>query len=411
MIVDIVGTSDFVLEENSILEVTLIESLMIPSVHARVIIQSARHIGAPKDFDLLAGARLLISAERELLAMDGQNSTFEMNHPIYKVSERVPLSYQLEELVISTCHDTLLMDASRRVSKSWKCSSPSSVVSDVLRMCIGADQVDIEHSLPKRTYFAENIHPFQVITQQTDIALADGNDPSFLHYMTFRNNGTHHFRSLKKLTQRSPYKTGGLINRTNSNPGIFEYREKGAIDITYGDPYSILSYEFPCDFDILAELLNGFDINGNSQHSLLILNPFNGQHSILGGDNSGCGMGGQEFDYAFSNIDSAEEEGNCEIQVEKYRLNREARMRLLESEMVAVRITIGFNPNLHAGDMIEIKIPNKIHKPDGSIEIVPDYGSGDYLISALTHNLKPSGFSTTVLDCVAKAVGGGMTRG
>jgi len=409
--VDIQGVDQSLLEENSILEVTLTESLLTPSIQCRVSIQSARHVGYVKDFDQLAGGRLVVVADREILALDGQNSTFYTDQPIYKVSERVPFSYQLDELMISACHDTLLMDSSRRVSKSWKCTSPSDVVSDVLQQCIGAAQLDIESSMPQRTYFAENIHPFQVINQQSDIALAGGSDPSFLHYMTFNNNGTHHFRSLKNLTEQAPYKTGGEANLVNSEKGVFEYREKGLVDLTFGDPYAILSYEFPCDFDILAELMNGFDLDGNPQHSVLVLNPFNGLHSILGGDNSGCGMGGQEIEFALSNIESGQDEGNCEIDVEKYRLNRSARMRLLESDMVALRMTIGFNPNLHVGNMIEVKLPNKIYKENGDVTIQPDYGSGTYLISSIVHTLRPSGFSISTLDCVSKAVGSGMTRG
>jgi hypothetical protein len=54
------------------------------------------------------------------------------------------------------------------------------VVSDVLVNCAGAINPDIEPSLPARDYIAENIHPFQVVNQQAEVALAGGNDPSFL---------------------------------------------------------------------------------------------------------------------------------------------------------------------------------------------------------------------------------------
>lgn len=96
------------------------------------------------------------------------------------------------------------------VSKSWACDTPSAVTSEVLQSCAGVsgNKLDVQSCEPSRPYVAENIHPFQVVAQQTNVAL-DGNDPSFLHYMTFgggnpTDGGIHHFRSLKNLTSKSP---------------------------------------------------------------------------------------------------------------------------------------------------------------------------------------------------------------
>ena len=62
-----------------------------------------------------------------------------------------------------------------------------------------------------RDYIAENIHPFQVIAQQANMALKGGN-PDYVHFMTYGWFGggswpTHHFRSLSSLCQGNPVRT------------------------------------------------------------------------------------------------------------------------------------------------------------------------------------------------------------
>lgn len=389
-----------IFDEVSVNEITLTESLLTPSLQTRLSIQSYRHVGYVKDWDKLANEDMIIEITRPRLKELGFPHEMKVQQKVYRVSERKPKTDQIEELTITACDISLLQNASRRMSKSWKCTTPSKIVSDALKGCVGVNKLILEPSQPNRTYFAENIHPFQVVAQQADVALANNNDPSFLHYMTYEDLGTHRFESLYKMTRRNPVFE-------------FEYKEKGNIYYTFGDPHSILGYEFPCDFDVLSDIMNGVDSDGKDQNSLMVINPFNGIHSILGGNNSQCGMGGQQMDSSFTNKGSAGQEPNCEIDVEKNKLKRAARLGLLEQDKVALRMTLAWNPNLHVGKMIKVTIPNKLVSSNGEvITTQPEYGSGLYLISALTHNLRHGGFSTTVVDCISKSVGnGGSTRG
>ena len=406
--VDIPNAPVNLFEEFSVVEITLMESMMTPSLQTRIVCQSYRHNGYVKDWDKLAGEKLIMKIQRNILRDHGVEHILDLEQTIFKVSERKPKSKEIDELTITACDDTLLKNASRRMNKSWQCTTPSAIVRDALVNCVGAKRVRVEPASPPRTYFAENIHPYQVIAQQADVALASSDDPSFFHFMTYQNLGMHHFRSLKKMTSQK-------ITRASdhSDPefkdGLFKYKEKTGIDTTFGKPDTILAYEFPEDFDILSDLMNGVDQDGVDQNSLVILNPFTGLHSILGGANAGCGVGGSQQAQSFTDKGSAQ---GCEIDVEKHRLKRQARVDLLGKDSVALRMTVAWNPNLNTGKMIGVEFKNKILDETGKvIRTEKDYGSGEYLITALTHNIKPGGFSTTIIDCVSKSVGkGGSSR-
>lgn len=387
-----------ILQELSIVEFSLSESLLSPTLEASVTVQNARHLGFVKNLDKFAYATMTIDLNRDILKVWNPDidSTMQASLKIHSINQRVPVSYQYDQFTINACDDTLLINADRLVSKSWHCVPPSQIVSDILSNCIGAPRIEIETATPNRTYFAENIHPFQAISEQSDVALASNNDPSFLHFMTFENGGIHKFQSLQNMVKQ-PLTFSFYYKEKALNPAI----------PTYADPTAIMSYEFPCDYDILLDLLNAVDLQGNDQTSLIVINPFNGIQSILGNQRLGCGQGGPQTQATFTNKESANGEDNCETDVEKYKLRRQARLNLLEPDKIPLRITVPFNPLLHVGKMIFVKIPNK-----QGTEVVPDYGSGNYLISSLTHNVKKGGFGVTILDCVSESVGfGGSTIG
>ena len=304
-----------------------------------------------------------------------------------------------EEFTVHACDPTLLNDAKTLVSKSWKCSSPSDIVSYVLGSCCNAIGMDIQDSSPSRDYIAETIHPFQVVSQQGNVAL-DGDDPSFLHYMTYNIGGSpqgiHHFRSLKSLTQGSIYKTyyayeSGVLGGQDYNSNISD-----SIDFA-------IAYSFPCDFDLLSDILNGIDENGQEINTLHVFNESSGLFQQLGlgsGLNSGCIRSGN-LKISRTNKGTASQHNACETDVEKYLLRRQARMSLLEKDKVALRIVGPWDPNLHVGTVINFDWTNKYTK--GLL-----YGSGSYLVSGLNHNIQLGGFATTTIDCVSVTAGGGV---
>ena len=376
-------------------EVSLVESLLTPGLQTSVTfhsyINSIPEINSQvKDFDNFKGQELDIKIERPINAEFGVQYYLPIKQVVYRLSGRKLLNMNTEMFTIHGCDPSLLNDANALVNQGWKCVAPSSIVSQVLSACAGVSNMDIESSGPARDYIAKNIHPFKVVAEQSEVALALGDDPSFVHYMTYENYGTHHFRSLRSLASQNP-----LFK--------FSFSEVG-INNGYGNPFTIIDYSFPCDFDLLSDVLNGNNLNGTPINSVIAFNPALFSMGLFGTKQVGCGIGAGDTMVTFSNAGSEQQLNSCNLEVEKYLPRRQARMGMLEQDKVAIRLTVPWNPALNAGKVIEVRLYDKSSPAAATYT----YGSGRYLISSLVHNIKQGGFATTTLDCVSTTVGIGV---
>lgn len=389
--IEVDGASSNLLDQATPMEIILGESLLTPGLQTSIRFQAYIHNVPPRNIDEFRNKNLLITIERKILGkIEDLNlpTILNVNQIIYRCDNRKLIDNNIEEFTIHACDQTLLDDAATLVSKLWKCTTPSQVVREVLSTCAGAPRLDIERSDPARDYIAENIHPFQVVAQQANAALAEGNDPSFIHYMTYKDLGTHHFRSLRSLTRQNP-----IMNYFFAETG----NRQG-----YAIPNSIITYQFPCDFDLLSDVLNGTGVDGSQLSSYFSFNPLMKQFNVFDGNVYGCGIGRGVTKLALSNEGSAQQQNACPDYSKYYVQKRQARMGLLEKNKIALRLTVPWNPILNVGKIIRV---NLFNKEDARIL---NYGSGDYLIHSLTHNIKYGGFATITMDCVSKTVGAGI---
>ena len=192
--VGFVNVPQNILFELRILGVDLTESLLAPSLQTSIMMQDTIHTNPVKILDWFKESTVQIDCYRKVNEMFSTVSTMSLAQTIFRLENRMAINPSTEVYTLQACDPSLLVNAARRVSKSWECVAPDQIVKDVLTKCIQAKNVETEEGGPPRTYFAENIKPFQVVAQQADTALAGGDDPSFLHYMTYENYGTHHFR-------------------------------------------------------------------------------------------------------------------------------------------------------------------------------------------------------------------------
>jgi hypothetical protein len=153
--------------------------------------------------------------------------------------------------------------------------------------------------------------------------------------------GKHHFRSLKSLTAASP-KITYYYDEVGSNKG-------------YGYPYSIMSHQFPCDFDLLSDILNGLGPDGGNISSAIIFNPLIKQFSMFGNSAVGCGVGSGILKAAMTNFKTAQQQNACPDYSQFYVHKRQARMGLLNQDKIALRMSVPWNPNLHVGDVIRLE--------------------------------------------------------
>lgn len=380
-----VGGCDNELRGTVVKEIVLAESLTTPALQTSVTLQSQIYQPPGKFLGNFKNKNISF----DLRYQSGYGGDFSVNQKVYRMDNRdlMPINVgQTQEFTLHACDQTLLNDAKALVSKSWKCTPPSDIVNYVLKSCVGADKVDVEKCGPARDYIAENIHPFQVINQQSNVALADNQDPSFVHYMTYdglNSVGIHHFRSLKTMIKGQPSYT-------------FKHSETGpAGEGKYQNKLAAISHSFPCDFDLLSDILNGIDENGQNMNSLSTVNPANKAFSLLGNKTQGCGIGGFNYKSSTTNYGTAQQQNSCNTDVEHHLLLRQARMSLLERDKVALRMVVPWNPGLHVGMVIALEWKDK---QNGQ----PVYGYGNYLIASMMHTIKLGGFSTTTIDCVAQ---------
>jgi len=387
------GVSEINLDQVTPKEVMLGESLLTPGLQTSVKFDSYLHTGKIKNLDEFKNKLMYINIEKPSLYSWDMQTNLDIAQRVYRLDTRHLINNNNERFILRACDDTQLTDPATLVSKSWKCTAPSDIVEEVLGGCAGAKMLDIEFADYPRDYIAETIHPFQVVSQQAGYALAEGTDPSFVHYMTYgENNGvpTHHFRSLKSLSKQQP---------------IMEYFFN-EINNSLADPSTIMTYNFPCDFDLMSDILNGIDADGRDINSLVLFDPINKAFSLFNDQFNlyGCGIGSGVMKMAISNQNTYQQQDMCPDYAKEYLLKRQARMGLLDSNKIALRMTVPFNPELHAGKVIDVSLYNKETRPAPE----KNYGSGTYLILHMFHHIIQGGLATTTMDCVASTVGRGI---
>ena len=377
-------------------EVIIGESLLNPSAHAAVTLQSAMYT-APQNWDLLRCQPIKISISDNNKNADNPR-TMQVNQHVYRCDSRRFTSLntgQVEELTLHSIDNAILTDAETIFEKSWKCASPGSVVSEALKK-IGVNQVRFSPGTtgPGRPYVAESIHPLQVVQQQASVALWNGDDPSYVHYNTIDENSgrnIHHFRALGELMSGSNHTAYDLYAADTGITGGTSFSESFA-----PLPMRIaVTFNFPCDYDVLSDVLNGINCGGKYINDVKTFNLASGNFSSAAGALSQAG----NIFKSLTNLGTAKQQNSCETNVEKYLLKRQARMGLLDKDKIALRITIPWSPWLHVGQMVHFHWYNRY---DSSLE---QYGSGKYLILHMTHNIQYGGYAVTNLDCIANTYG------
>ena len=386
------------LRQLTIKEIVLGENILTPGLQTAITFQNSIYLPAGKWFDRMKAQPVRFTLSREW--HDGNYSLALAGQIAYRLDNRSfkPVNVaHIEEFTLHACHESLLNDARSLMSKSWKCTSPSDIVKKALDCAGVSDTSEVMDSDPQRDYIAENIHPFQVINQQSNVALYNGT-PDFVHFMTYgwdTGNSTpkHHFKSIKYLCSQGPIWT---YEYADTGQG----RDGNPVTGDFSNPSAIISFEFPCDFDYLTDILNGLE-NGN-RNTVATLNPFSKSMATYGGQGGDeCGIGGYNYKMAITNMGTAKDQNSCNLDVEQHLLKRQARMSLLDRDRIALRMVVPWNPILHVGKVISFRWSNK-YEPGTSV-----YGEGDYLITGLSHVIRTGGFSTTAIDCVSKTVGEG----
>ena len=395
--VDLGGTPP---EDVTVKEVIVGESLLNPSAHAVVTLQSAMyHNMVNWDYYRCKPISIYISDNNKAI---NNPRTMTINQTIYRCDNRHYTNKNtgnVEELSLHSIDQSILNDAKTVWEKSWKCSTPAQVVKEAMQKIGVTRYVTSGSTGPGRPYVAESIHPLQVIQQQANVALYNGDDPSYVHYMTIREQtgeNVHNFRSLGELmsSKHTPYDIYSADTAISGGVGFADAYLNSFASLALR---TAITFTFPCDYDILSDILNGVDCNGRNLNDVRTVNFASGDFSSAMGAISQAA----NIFKSITNAGTSQQQNSCDTNVEKYLLKRQARMGLLERDKIALRITIPWSPWLHVGQQINFHWNNRFSPS------TEQYGSGKYLILHMTHNIQYGGYAVTSLDCIANTFGDG----
>jgi len=160
-----------------------------------------------------------------------------------------------------------------------------------------------------------------------------------------------------------------------------------------------ITYNFPCDYDILSDILNGIGPQGQNLNAVKTFNPSSGVFGGFGSFMQGNLGSITNSLFSTSSKGTSKQQNVCDSEVEKWLLKRQARMGLLEKDKITFRVTVPWSPWLHVGQMFRFQWDNRYDPTQKT------YGTRDYLIVHLTHNIQFGGYAVTTLDCIANTIG------
>lgn len=389
------------LPDVTVKEVIVGESLLNPSAHVAVTLQSAMFYttasGEFIDWDQFRCKPININ-----ISDTEGNRTMVINQTVYRCDNRRFTNTNTgntEDLTLHAIDQTILNDAGMVWGKTWKCATPGSIVKEALNK-IGAKNSEVANNTgPGRPYSADSLHPLQVIQQQSNVALGgNGDDPSFLHYMTIKEQtgeNIHHFRSLYDLMNVKGHTPYEIFASDVGISGERGFAEAYSGSFASAAQRTAVTFTFPCDYDVLSDILNGVDCEGQNKNDGRFFNLASGDFgAAMGAVSSAANLFG-----SMTNKGTAQQQQGCETNVEKYLLKRQARMALLERDKTALRVTLPWSPWLHVGGQIMFNWKNRYNSNTN------EYGHGRYLITSLTHNIQFGGYATTTLDCITNTFG------
>ena len=394
------------LPDVTVKEVIVGESLLNPSAYTVVTLQSAMYFqnwaSVPINWnDFRCQPISVYISDNNTSEDNARNMKIEQH--VYRCDNRRFSSTNTgntEDLSLHSIDESILNDAGMVWQKTWKCATPSQIVNEALQKIGATDKLVSNNTGPGRPYSADSIHPLQVIQQQANVALANGDDPSFIHYMTIKEQtgkNVHNFRSLYDLmhpTAHTPYEIFAADSGISGGTGMADAFNNSFAPMALR---TALTFNFPCDYDVLSDLLNGVDCNGKNINSVRTWNAATADFAAVGG----AGGAIANMLTSWTAKGTAQRQNTCETNVEKYLLKRQARMGLLEKDKIALRITIPWSPWLHVGQQIKFHWNNRYNPSD------EQYGSGTYLIVHMTHNIQYGGYGVTNLDCISNTFGSG----
>ena len=250
-----------------------------------------------------------------------------------------------------------------------------------------------DRSLNKYTFVGNLKRPFDTINWLSPKAASDKEDCGFLF---FENHDGYHFRSIKKLLEQKPKKKYRRLDKNlyeTDSLNILDARVSRTNDI--GMNLRIGTYAnrtIYVDLENQQRTVVDYKISDNTG----IKNPPKLPEKL---DEHPSRLMLRLVDPGAMQKGSKKSDKQKDSELAKYQNKSYARNNLLNS--YSMNVTVPFNTDLRAGDIIEIKLPYKSDdKTTKSGKTDFTDVSGNYLISKLRHEINSDRNSSTNLEII-----------
>lgn len=413
--------------KNYFVELNYYEDIFNNSVSGRIAISDAvGNIEAMQGFE-----KVKITFTRAL-GGDPITGTFF----VFSISDRhYDKSINFETYTINFCDEDLIMSERYRVCKSYKKSSISSIITDILKNFLKTpNNIDIENTIGLYDFVLPNKKFYETINWLATYALPDNGAPG-ADMLFFQNYNGYKFKSLQTLYQQSP-----IDEYYYGAKNVTSMSEQGSVNF-----FTIFKLEILSNLDTLNGVMKGtyfnriisFDpltrkyyspsINTN-QNKDFDYDEYYEQSKKLN-DNKIINLEDKVTDGIYRDrfgkklndpVPSNFEAGPLrlmlsnstqlnqeylkqnnkpgaltnDIFVEKYIPNRIAQLEL--STYTKIKIMVPGNSNLIAGRVVKINILNSEVDADTDEKYNDSILSGNYLITAVRHIINLTRYITIV---------------
>jgi hypothetical protein len=405
-------------------ELNIFVDLFSPVMTGNMLLMDAR--GFLEFWDVSGYNFIQISFSNTGTAEDNVTKTFR----IYKTSKRVMINSSTQSYSLEFCSEEMVLSEQNRIAKSFKNTTISDIVRQILdtNLQISSSRMGtIEDTQGQYTFVIPNLKVFESINWLSTFALpisSSGNSADMIFYEDF--NGFN-FRSLQTMFKQTPY-----------GNGQFTYQYSPQNTETFADPNrynfnkrSIMNYHFISTFDTLKATNYGIFAN-----KLITLDPllrqanvvqFNyddyydsskslGKNKITANYTNRLGQkvsdtsdavlkmtvsNKNDTTFPFITSDSSRLASvNPNYNFETIVPYRTAQIAL--TDYIKIEITIPGDSSLRVGTVITLDIPTL--NPDNKTKVIDKYYSGNYLITAIRHQLDPRGIYMCLVEAIKDAV-------
>jgi hypothetical protein len=405
------------------IELNLFEDIYSSTISGEVVLQDS--LGLISKY-LLNGTEFI---QVQLQKTSNDPKYISRNYRVYKISKRaISDSNQYEVYVLNFCSEEFLLSEQYRLSKAYKGKQIDFIIKDIMNTYVLPKSANKTLSMDSTKGVYDFILPnkkiFETINWLSTYAQVDDSGLEGADMVFYENSQGYHFHSLQTLYKRKPYQYYKFDpkNILNKGAGLIDIQQQ----LTNVSDFEVLDF-----FDTLSAISNGTFSN-----KLITIDPFtrrsntsffnyqnykgqklndfgltNNYKNRLGGTMYGetpnvpPGLESGTLRLATTNSEQKKKsyikkEPDAvanDIMIEKYLPNRVSQLSL--ANYMRIKITVPGDPLLSAGTVIYFSTYGVGEDPNLNSKKPDKLYTGKYLVTAVRHIVKNSGYITVMEIC------------